>query len=132
MTFNFNPIKLYKQSRKNGLLESNFNFYLIASSLVVLVAIFVVLALNVRPIEPAPALRYTSAGQTYYDRGAWYRPVIILLFGGVATGMNVFLAATLLRQKWFNVASSVLIINVFIVVTSFIITLGLMANYNLD
>lgn len=122
----------FKASRKNGLLQSNFNLYLIAASILVLVGIAVVLIVNVRPIEPAPALRYTSSTETYYDRGAWYRPVIILLFGGVATGMNFYLASSLLRQKWPNVASSVLIVNVFIVVTSFIVALGLMANYTLD
>ena len=117
-----NVFKKIASSRKKGLLASNLNASLILGSALLILGILVTLGLNVRPVEPEPFLRFKDELEQFYfgirgvpyDRGAWYRPVAILGFAVMTFGINVYVASALLKQKWPNVSSAVLMVSFFV------------------
>ena len=88
----------FRQSRSKGLLSDAIARWLLIGQALLVAAVTVTTFSRMDSFDGALPLRFATS-EGYYDEGAWYRPLLLVLFAAVVSVTTIALSSSLYAQK---------------------------------
>jgi|GEM_PF-2268948 hypothetical protein len=112
-----------RHSWTKGLLSDTITRWLLVGQGVLFLSITVATFSRMNSFDGALPLRFATS-EGYYDEGAWYRPLLLILFAAVVSIITVALSSSLFTQKDRELARGIIVCSLVVLLIALQISLN--------